>query len=96
MATDETSGAVAWTNLFVTNLRIDGGAEATIATHDRCVRGASPVVVSQNFSPTTNEIVLDGNGPNTILASTKREYCVPDDLIQFWLGHAGKSMTDND
>jgi hypothetical protein len=43
MATDETSGAVAWTNLFVTNRRIDGGAEATMATRDRCVRGASPV-----------------------------------------------------
>ena len=31
-------------------------------------------VVSQDFRPTTNETVLDGNGPNTILASTQREY----------------------
>jgi hypothetical protein len=31
-------------------------------------------VVSQNLSPTTNETVLDGNGPNSILASTQREY----------------------
>jgi hypothetical protein len=31
-------------------------------------------VVSQNFSPTTNETVLDENGPNSILASTQRGY----------------------
>jgi hypothetical protein len=31
-------------------------------------------VVSQNFSPSLNETVLDGTGPNTILAWTQREY----------------------